>query len=344
MKKIIIAILMFLLSFSLFGCETPTPEIETKQYTASFLSLFDTVTYIVGLSESKEEFEVEAQIIHDKLEVYHKLFDIYNTYEGINNIKVINDNAGKKEVQVDPIIIDFLLECKEYYYITNGKVNIAMGSILSLWHDARTEGINNPFEAKLPDIEKLIEAKEHISFDSIVINEELSTVYISDSMCKLDVGAIAKGWSVQKVCEELKEGFLLSVGGNVCATGPKTEKNTPWVVGIQKHNSNTEYIHTLNIKKGSVVTSGDYQRRYTVEGKQYHHIIDPVTLYPANYWHSVTIICDDSKVADMLSTALFLLPLEEGKAILKQFSAEAVWVDLDDQVFYSSGFYKFIKK
>jgi thiamine biosynthesis lipoprotein len=261
-----------------------------------------------------------------------------------NCIKVINDNAGKKEVQVDPIVIDFLLECKEYYYITNGKVNIAMGSILSLWHDARTEGINNPFEAKLPDIEKLIEVKEHISFDSIVINEELSTVYISDSMCKLDVGAIAKGWSVQKVCEELEEGFLLSVGGNVCATGPKTEKNTPWVVGIQKHNSNTEYLHTLNIKKGSVVTSGDYQRRYTVEGKQYHHIIDPVTLYPANYWHSVTIICDDSKVADMLSTALFLLPLEEGKAILKQFSAEAVWVDLDDQVFYSSGFYKFIKK
>ena len=95
--------------------------------------------------------------------------------------------------------------------------------------------------------------------------------------------------------------------------------------------------------KGSVVTSGDYQRKYTVDGKQYHHIIDPVTLYPSNYWHTVTIICDDSGVADMLSTALFLLPLEEGKAILEQFEAEAVWVDMEDQVYYSDGFQDYIK-
>ena len=322
MKKILSTLMMFLLSLSLVGCNQ-TKEIEKTKFTASFLSLFDTVTYIVGYSETKEEFEVKTQEIHDKLEIYHKLFDIYNTYEGVNNIKVINENAGKEEVVVDSIIIEFLLDCKEYYNITNGKVNVAMGSVLSLWHDARTEGINNPFEARLPDETKLIEAQNHISFDSIVINKEQSTVYISDPVCRLDVGAIAKGWSVQRVAEEYTEGFLISVGGNVCATGPKP-KDVSWVVGIQKHNSSTEYLHTLNIMKGSVVTSGDYQRKYTVDGKQYHHIIDPVTLYPSNYWHTVTIICDDSGVADMLSTALFLLPLEEGKAILEQFEAEVV--------------------
>ena len=343
MKKVIIFIFSFVISLFLFSCDNKTIEVQKTKYTASFLSLFDTVTYIVGYSETKEEFEVKAQEIHDKLEVYHKLFDIYNTYEGVNNIKDINDNAGKKEVSVDPIIIEFLLDCKEYYNITNGKVNVAMGSILALWHDARSEGIDNPFDAKLPDENELIEAKKHISFDSIVINEELNSVYISDPLCRLDVGAIAKGWSVQKVALEYKESFLISVGGNVCATGPKNDKNAPWVVGIQKHNSTTEYLHTLNITKGCVVTSGDYQRRYFVEGKMYHHIIDPDTLYPSNYWHSVTIICDDSGVADMLSTALFLLPLEEGKQILKQFTAEAVWVDMEDQVFYSDGFHKFIK-
>ena len=341
MKKIIFIFLMFL--FTLSGCET-TVEVEKKQYTATFLSLFDTVTYIVGLSETKEAFELKAQEIHDELEVYHELFDIYNTYPEINNIKTINDNAGKSEVQVNSIIIEFLLECKEYYELTNGKVNVAMGSVLSLWHDARSEAMDNPFNAKLPDEEKLLEAKNHIDFDSIIINEENLTVYISDPLCSLDVGAIAKGWSVQKVADQHKEeGLLISVGGNVCATGPKTSNNTPWVVGIQKHDDNTQYLHTLNITKECVVTSGDYQRRYTVDGKQYHHIIDPETLYPSNYWHTVTIVCDDSGVADMLSTTLFILPLEEGKSLLEHFNAEAVWVDLNNQVFYSDGFEKYIR-
>ena len=343
MKKIINLILIFLVSFSIVGCTSnSTPKIEKTKYTASFLSLFDTVTYVVGYTETKEEFQDKTQQIHDELEVYHKLFDIYNKYEGINNIKVINDNSGKSEVKVDPIIIEFLLECKEYYKLTNGKVNVAMGSVLSLWHDARTEGIDNPFEAKLPDEAKLIEAQKHIDFDSVIINEELSTVYISDPLCKLDVGAIAKGWSVQKVASNYTDGFLISVGGNVCATAAKYN-NSPWVVGIQKHDNQSEYLHTLNITNECVVTSGDYQRRYIVDGKQYHHIIDPETLYPSNYWHTVTIVCDDSGIADMLSTALFLLPLEDGKSILNNFNAEAVWVDLENQVYYSDGFQKYIK-
>ena len=342
MKRIVFLIMAFLLILS--GCSvTETPTVEKKQYNATFLSLFDTVTYIVGLSDSKEEFELKSKEIHDKLEKLHKLFDIYNTYEGINNLKVINDNAGINKVEVDSVIIDFLLECKEYYYLTNGKVNITMGSVLSLWHDARTEGIDDPSIAKLPDEEKLKEAKEHIGFESIEIDKEASTVYIKDSLCKLDVGCIAKGWSVQKVAEEYQEGLLISVGGNVCATGPKKEDNTPWVVGIQKYNDPSLNLHTLNITKGSVVTSGDYQRYYVVDGKPYHHIIDPDTLYPSNYWHTVTIICNDSGVADMLSTALFILSFEEGKKLLEQFDAEAVWVDMEDKIYYSEGFSKYIR-
>ena len=341
MKKILIFILVLLLTIS--GCTIDNKPVEKKRYSATFLVLFDTVTQIIGFAESKSDFEIKAKEIHDKLEVYHELFDIYNTYTDVNNIKVINDNAGIKPVKVDSIIIDFLLDCKEYYELTNGKVNVAMGSVLSLWHDARTEGLNNPFEAKLPNENDLLEAQKHIDFDSVVINTELSTVYISDPLCKLDVGAIAKGWSAQRVAEEYSESLLISVGGNVIATGPKSENNVPWVVGIQKHDSNTDYLHTLNIIKGCVVTSGDYQRRYAVDGKYYHHIIDPETLFPSNYWHSVTIICDDSGVADMLSTALFLLPLEDGKLLLEHFNAKAVWVDIEDQVFYSDGFHDYVR-
>ncbi len=316
---------------------------ETKQYTATFLTLFDTVTSIVGRAESEEAFQAVAQDAHDRLEEYHQLFDIYHDYEGINNLKTVNDQAGIAPVPVDAKILDLLRDCKEYYVYTDGKVNAAMGSVLSLWHDARNDGINNPAAAALPDPDALELAAAHMDFDAVELNEEASTVYISDPDMRLDVGAIAKGWSVQRVAEESPSGLLISVGGNVCATGPKLEDGTPWVVGIQDFDGSSDYLHTIYVTDGCVVTSGDYQRTYVVDGETYHHIIDPDTLYPSRYWHSVTIVCEDSGVADMLSTALFLLPMEEGQKLLDQFGAEAVWADLDGKLHYSPGFQALIR-
>ena len=87
-----------------------------------------------------------------------------------------------------------------------------------------------------------------------------------------------------------------------------------------------------------MVPSGDYQRYYTVDSVDYHHIIDPETLYPARHWCSVTLICQDSGLADALSTALFVLPLEAGLALLAQCGASAMWVDLEGNFHYSPGF------
>ena len=192
-------------------------------------------------------------------------------------------------------------------------------------------------------LEQLQAAAEHISFDAVVIDEAASTVYISDPQARLDVGAIAKGWAVQQVAANAPKGLLISVGGNVCATGPKDSTGTPWLVGIQDPNGGDQYLHTIYVTSGSVVTSGDYQRAYAVDGKVYHHIIDSSTLMPSSYWRSVTIVCPDSGLADALSTALFLLPREEGQALLDRCGAEALWVDARGERFYSPGFEKLIR-
>ena len=335
MKRFICCLL--LLSVLLSGCAGKAAPEKTK-YSATFLTLFDTVTTIVGFSEDEASFRDMTQRVHDELLEYHQLFDIYNDYDGVNNLKTINDAAGISPVTVDRKIIDLLLDCRDYYQLTGGKVNVAMGSVLHLWHIARNDGLNDPANAKLPEEAALQEASAHTDFSCIVIDEAASTVYITDPAVRLDVGAVAKGWSVQRVAETAPEGLLISVGGNVCATGLKDEAGTQWVVGVQDPDGGDSYLHTVYLGKESLVTSGDYQRNFAVDGQLYHHIIDPETLCPSAYWRSVTILCDDSGLADALSTALFLLPLEEGQKILDQCGAMAMWVDAERNVFYSPGF------
>lgn len=329
MKRVLALILLLTL---LSGCAKTGGPLQ-----ATWLDLFDTVTTVTGYGMGQAEFQEQAQAIHDALLEYHQLFDIYGDYPGIQNLKTVNDKAGLEPVTVDKRIVELLLDCRVYREVSGGKVNAAMGSVLSLWHEARTLALEDPGRARLPDRDALEEASAHTDFDRVVIDAEASTVFITDPELRLDVGAVAKGWAVERVARELPEGLLLNVGGNIRATGPKDEKGTPWVVGI-RNPEGEDYLDTLEITGGSVVTSGDYQRTYTVNGVSYHHIIDPDTRMPAAYWRSVTVVCPDSGLADFLSTALFLLPQQEGQALLDRYGARAMWVSADGSRFYSTGF------
>lgn len=338
MKRRLPALLLIVCLLS--GC-APRQQPQ-KQYTATFLELFDTVTTVVGKADKEESFTAQAQSIRDALLPYHQLFDIYHDYEGVTNLKTLNDHAWEGPVPVSPILMEFLLDCKQYYNLTGGKVNVAMGSVLTLWHDARAAGLEDPGHAVLPDPAELESAAAHCSIDSVVLDEAAGMVYFTDPLVKLDAGAVGKGWAAQRVAEDAPTGLLISVGGNVCATGPKDSAGTPWVVGVNNPDGGN-YLHTLNITHGSVVTSGDYQRYYIVDGKRYHHIIDPETRMPSSYWRSVTILCEDSGLADALSTALFLLSLEEGQALLERAGAEALWVDAQGREFFSPGFSDYLR-
>lgn len=332
--------LVLTLSLLLSGCAGAGKE--QKQYSATFLTVFDTVTTILGRDSSEAAFTEKAQAVHDELLRYHQLFDIYNEYEGLNNLKTVNDHPGEA-VSVDKAIVDMLLDCKAYYELTGGRVNAAMGSVLRLWHEAREDGLNDFANAYLPDGEALAQAAEHADWDDVLIDEANNTVTIADPGLRLDVGAIAKGWSVQRAAETAPEGLLISVGGNVCATGPKDSTGTPWVVGVQDPDGGDNYLHTLYLTRGSMVTSGDYQRAYMVDGELYHHIIDPDTLYPGKLWRAVTVVCPDSGLADALSTALFLLPIEEGQKLLDACESTAMWVDAEGNMYYSEGFQDLIR-
>lgn len=321
---------------------------KKTRYEGQFLSLFDTVTTIVAYTESKDEFVRFSELIQDSLKEYHELYDIYNDYEGINNIKTINDNAGIAPVKVDKRIIDLLLFSKDQYEKTGGKINVAFGSVIKIWNQYREEGIEDFENAKVPPIDMLKEAAKHTDINKVIIDEEQSTVFLEDSNMSIDVGAVGKGYATEMVSQiAMENGFtsgLLSVGGNIRAIGSK-ENDTPWNVGIQNPDQESEKtsLHTVYISDFSLVTSGNYERTYTVDGKSYHHIIDPETLFPTEYFTAVTIICRDSGIADALSTAIFNMPFEQGLEYINSLpETEALWVFNNGEIKYSAGFKNYL--
>ncbi|MFV0342480.1 MAG: FAD:protein FMN transferase [Anaerocolumna sp.] len=349
MNRKILAVLMIVISLThLTACSTDS---KLNRYDAQFLVLFNTATKIVGYAKTKEEFSEYSQMIYNELKTYHELYDIYNDYEGIHNIKTINDNAGVAPVKVDQKIIDLLIFGKEAYLDTDGKINITMGSVLKVWHDYREEGSEDPLSAKVPDMELLQEKNKHTDINKLIIDEENSTVYLEDPKMRLDVGAIAKGYATEQVSHyAYGHGFIhgmISVGGNIQTIGDKVGKDEKWNVGIQNpdEESEQEYLYVLDLSNKTLVSSGDYERYYTVDGVRYHHIIDPETLMPSTYFTAVSILTDNGGFADGLSTAIFNMSYEDGLDLIESLSdTEALWVFKDGSMKYSSGFSDYIHK
>ena len=321
---------------------------QPEQYKRYYIDAFDTATQIIGYAESEEVFGEQADLINEELKRYHKMYDIYNLYGSVNNLKLINNNAGVAPVTVDKEIIELLKFSIDLYEKTDGEINIAMGKVLKIWHDYRTLGMNDSSQAQLPPMDVLQSASEHCDINDIIIDEEASTVYLADPEMSLDVGSIGKGFAVQKVAEFAREqGFnnlVINCGGNVISVGPKAD-DTNWIFGIQNPDLEAEndLLKRVAITDKCLVTSGDYQRFYTVDGVEYCHIIDPDTLMPAEYFSSVSIICDDSGLADALSTALFNMPYEEGLKLINSIDgAEAIWVYEDGTMKYSENFADYI--
>ena len=351
MKKkqlIISAVLLIatLISLTLVIIGPNNQETGKTLYKNYSFDSFDTATTITGYADSEEEFKVIFEEICDELWEYHKLYDIYHRYEGIENLRTINDvdNGQHNVLKVDKRIIDMLLYAKDLYNKTNGKMNIAMGSVLSIWHDYRSAAEDNYGVGQLPPMEELLEAAKHTDINDLIIDEANGTVFIADPKMTLDVGAIAKGYAVEMIAQMLEAkgvtGYVLNVGGNIRTIGTKAD-GSKWVAGIENPNDEEDRPYTayVGLEGEAIVTSGSYQRFYLVNGERYHHIIDPKTLMPADYYSAVSIVCDHSGDGDGLSTAVFCMPLKEGLALIEALDGvEAMWTLEDGRRVKSSGF------
>ena len=359
MPKRLTAAILIILTFAavLSGCgksasslvpPAPSPAVPENEaltrYSGYIFDAFDTVITVTAYCSSQDKFDALLKSAEDGFMHYHRLFDIYFTYPGVNNLKTVNDSAGVSPVEVSDELIDFLSFAKEMYAFTDGRMNVAMGSVLRIWHDIREYNNVMPDDIRLPDEAELNEAARHCCIDDIVIDSDKGTVFLRDAKMSLDVGAVAKGYATERVVELLAksgcESFAINAGGNVRVYGTKPG-GASWVIAVTNPEltGDSRALGSVDAADCSVVTSGTYQRFFEYEGRRYHHIIDGDTLMPENRYMSVTVITQDSGYADALSTALFNMePAEAQRFVEGLDGVEALWVLPDGSLVASAGF------
>lgn len=302
-----------LLPLSLCGCGS-----RASRYEAVYTGLFDTECAFTAYCGSQSEFDTVSEAVYSELSRLDSLFDIYDGGEG--SLKELNENGILENADSD--ILELLDLGILFYDLSDGKLNIAMGSVLSLWHEARETGI-------LPDDEALTEAANHTDISLLSIDGD--TVTLGDSEMSVDVGSIAKGYAADKAAEIAESygltSFAVDLGGNVKTVGEKPTGK--WVIGIR--DPDCGILKTVEVADLSVVTSGDYERYTVIDGETYSHIIDPGTLYPADLYRSVTVICESSALGDALSTSLFCMDVESGKELASELGVEVLWVYEDGE-------------
>ena len=346
-KKAIAVVLAGCFVLTIYGCGK---HIEKRKYSSSFFDCFDTVITVYGYAVDQSSFNEMVALVHDNFLELHEQFDAYHEYENIVNVYMINQNAGGDPLLVSTELYELIKQSKQLYMQTGGKVNVAMGSVLQVWETYREMATKNPDGATVPDSKILNMAAQHMDINNIVLDDQTQSILLTDPYMSLNVGAVAKGYACEIVKDRMinagYDSFVISAGGNVVTVGHDIAREAAWGVGIQNPDMQTadEIIDTILASDKAVVTAGSYQRYFTVDGKRYHHIIDPASLMPASNFDSVTVICDDSLLADFMATTLFILPPGQAMALAESMNGlEAIWVNTEGEISYTSGYADYSK-
>lgn len=331
--SVIISVLLVCSSCSL------TDSTVGHRYTKYYLDYFDTVSSVIGYADSRDSFDSVCEQIEEIMSFYDSILDIYEERDGISNMCTVNRNAGSS-VSVCDELVDFVDYCISSYYVTEGYTNVAMGSVLRLWHDFRYG------DGEIPSQSELEDASAHCDISNVITDLSAGAVMLADKDMSVDVGAVAKGYVSDVICSYLRDngisGYIITIGGNVVSVGSRDD-GLGWIVGIADPSDPEKQILNVSCSDTSVVTSGSYERYRDYDGVRYHHIIDPFTLYPSDSFSSVTVISSSSALADVLSTALFSMPFEEGYSLVDSLEGtEAMWIDCDGSVRMTAGFGGFV--
>ena len=254
----------------------------------------------------------------------------WTCFQADSLISQINRAAGQAPVAVDQDTLAVLGQIKVLSKMTHGAFDVTAGPLASLWKTALQRGT-------VPSDREIWQAMGLVDRDDIVLDEEKGTVLLRRPGQRIDLGGVAKGYAADGLRERLRQHgvqrALLNLGGTVSAIGCATR------IGIQDPFRPTGVpMGTLTLDDRCAVTSGVYERYRQIDGRPYHHIVDPRTGFPAKGGLvSVTLIGEEAAQLDALATASIVLGLEESATLLASQGIEAVFVTDQGQVLITKG-------
>ena len=239
-------------------------------------------------------------------------------------LSALNRAAGRHPVHVPANLRALIARGIDLGRRTDGAFDITWAALWGLWDFTATP-------VRLPEVQAIARRIALVDYRQIIIDERAGTIYLKRPGMKIGLGAIAKGYALDRSVEYLRRigvrRFLLSAGGQVYAGGDRHGR--PWRIGIRDpRGAAGDHFAVLRVRNASVSTSGDYERFIEVKGKRYHHILDPRTGRPSHGVRSATVIGKDATLADALSTALMVMGPERGLAVVERHRGfECVLVD-----------------
>ncbi len=291
--------------------------------------IMGTIFDITALGGDEKALEEAARKAFDEIK---RIDALMSRYKEASEVSQVNKNAGIAPVKVGAELIEVLKEGRKVSELSDGAFDVTIGPLSNLWAFDEEKKV-------VPSQEKIEELRKLVDYRKIKIDEAASTVYLEDKGMMIDVGGIAKGYSLAKGVKIFEDAgiknIIINAGGNLNLKGGKSGR--PWRIGIQDPRDESKLIGKLNVTDISIATSGDYQRFFIKDGIRYHHILDPKTGYPAKGVISATVIGKSKTSMDGFSSAIFILGAEKGAALMKKIGAEGIMVTEDGTVTVSDG-------
>jgi len=322
-------IFLFFIILIITACDG-TSDQEKEPVVEGTTFVMDTVVNVKLFSGGSNTV---LEVMFDKLDEIDQLMSLeYET----SDVSQININAGIKPVIISDYTKHVIEESIKFSELSEGYFDISFGPLISLW------SINSE-QTKIPSKDEIDYALSLASYASIMINE--NEVELNDENMSIDLGGIAKGYAADIIADiAVDSGVtsgIINIGGNILVIGAKVdEKKSTFSIGIQNPFAiRNGYLGIVNVEDSTIVTSGNYERYFELDGVRYHHILDKDTGYPVNNGiAAVSIVTKNSLDADALSTIVYILGLTKGMELIESLEgSECLFVNNEHEIFLSSG-------
>jgi thiamine biosynthesis lipoprotein len=294
---------------------------------SGFRVVMGTFSRVVVIAKSQRAAQ---RCIEAAFDVQNRIESLMSDYRDDSELSKVNRLAAQGPVAVSEMTFEILQKAVQFSTLSEGAFDVTVGPLVDLWHKAGETDVP-------PTEEALAEARRKVGFDNLILDEQNRTVRFAVAGMRVDLGGIGKGYAADKAAEAMKEhgalGGMVAIAGDIRCFGRPPRGQERWRIGVQDPNvapddlGPSQPLLVLALTSEGVSTSGDYRRFVRIQGHKQSHIMDPGTGRGANRLVSDTIIAPDATTSDALSTAVNVLGLEKGLALVERIpGVEAILI------------------